>query len=533
MPYLAWSARAYSLVTSKVTFNRPEALSPGTPLWHNKLFSKPKSLTYFCPQLIRQGVITVGDLINNSTYISQIAPTWAPIYQQGVFHYGSSNPSQAPTAPPPRPVPGADVWSRWTTKSMALFLCSPTSLAPRQPSEVWRAFHSFNVPAQHKDFIRQVLWLRLPVGERQKEWKPDDVWCPIDGELETIDHARTECSLLKVAFNTIAKCFPTATAEECPTALLSSSLQFSFQCPTGFLAWAAVYANWQVRQKKKRQRQYAATWTRFASIWIATLKLWATCPLNIPISDHDLHLFMRALQSLLHDGVLQHPHLRVTPPTPPPSKKQQRETARRLRKQQRAAELEGVFDTLTADGYTLVFTDGSSVKTEGVGRVVGYGIYAHPDISISAYVPVHFRQTNNTAELLAVIRALQIFSFGKVAICTDSEYVFLGATGAARRWKLRGWTGSSGPVSNVPLWELLLDTLSAHTGSIKFIKVPSHVDILGNNEADRLADQGRLSHPRCPCSGPRHVFSPWPLHPPPPSVSAGTRPPSWTRLCKF
>ena len=68
----------------------------------------------------------------------------------------------------------------------------------------------------------------------------------------------------------------------------------------------------------------------------------------------------------------------------------------------------------------------------------------------------------------------------------------------AALWKLRGWTGSSGPVSNVPLWELLLDTLSAHTGSIKFIKVPSHVDILGNNEADRLAEQGRFSHPRCP-----------------------------------
>ena len=381
---------------------------------------------------------------------------------------------------------------------MALFLCSPTSLAPRQPPGVWKAFHFFNVPTHHKDFIRQVLWLRLPVGERQKDWKPDDVWCPIDGELETIDHARTECSLLKVAFDTIAKCFPTATVEERPTALLSSSLHLSFQCPTGLLAWAAVYANWQVRQKKKYQRQYSATWSRFVSIWIATLKLWATCPSSIPISDHDLHLFIGALQSLLHDGVLQHPHLRVTPPTPPPSKKQRKETARRLRKQQRAAELEGIFDTLSADGYTLVFTDGSSAETEGVGRVAGYGIYAHPDISISAYVPVHFRQTNNTAELLAVVRALQILSFGKVAICTDSEYVFLGTRGAARRWKLRGWTGSSGPVSNVLLWELLLDTLSAHTGSMKFIKVPSHVDILGNNEADRLADQGRLSHPRCP-----------------------------------
>ena len=192
------------------------------------------------------------------------------------------------------------------------------------------------------------------------------------------------------------------------------------------------------------------------------------------------------------------PTFKSHPPPLRPAKKQQRETARRLRKQQRAAELEGVFDSLTTDGYTPVSTDGSSAETEGVGRVAGYGIYAHPDISISPNVPVHLRQTNNTAELLAVIRALQIFTFGKIAICTESEYVFQGATGAARRWKLRGWTASSGSVSNVPLWELLLDTLGTHKGSIKFIKVPSHVDILGNNEADRLADQGRLSHPRCP-----------------------------------
>ena len=186
------------------------------------------------------------------------------------------------------------------------------------------------------------------------------------------------------------------------------------------------------------------------------------------------------------------------------------------------------------DGYTLVFTDGSSAETEGLGRVARYGIYAHPDISISAYVPLHFRQTNNTAELLAVIRALQILSFGKVAICTDSEYVFRGATGAARRWKLRGWTGSSGPVSNVPLWELLLDTLNAHTGSIKFIEVPSHVDIVGNNEADRLADQGRLSHHRCPVlKTPSRDITVSTYTPPPPSDGAGPLPPSWTRLCRF
>ena len=52
-------------------------------------------------------------------------------------------------------------------------------------------------------------------------------------------------------------------------------------------------------------------------------------------------------------------------------------------------------------------------------------------------------------------------------------------------------------MSNVPLWELFLETLRTHQGSIKFGKVPSHVNIVGNNEADRLAAQGRLSHPLC------------------------------------
>ena len=53
-------------------------------------------------------------------------------------------------------------------------------------------------------------------------------------------------------------------------------------------------------------------------------------------------------------------------------------------------------------------------------------------------------------------------------------------------------------VSNVCLWETLLDLLDAHYGNGKFIKVPSHMNILGNNEANRLADQGQLSRPQCP-----------------------------------
>ena len=51
---------------------------------------------------------------------------------------------------------------------------------------------------------------------------------------------------------------------------------------------------------------------------------------------------------------------------------------------------------------------------------------------------------------------------------------------------------------NVPPWEVLLETLSTHHGSVKFVKVPSHVNIIKNNEAERVAGQGRLSHPLCP-----------------------------------
>ena len=53
--------------------------------------------------------------------------------------------------------------------------------------------------------------------------------------------------------------------------------------------------------------------------------------------------------------------------------------------------MEGIFDTLKAEGYTLVFTDFSSVEVDGVGRVAGYGIYAHRDVNIAANVPATLR----------------------------------------------------------------------------------------------------------------------------------------------
>ena len=81
--------------------------------------------------------------------------------------------------------------------------------------------------------------------------------CPIDGEVETISHTLTRCTLLKVAFDTISKCFPLATASELPELLLTSSLALSFQSPIGFLTWSAII-NWKIHQRKTFQQHF---WT--------------------------------------------------------------------------------------------------------------------------------------------------------------------------------------------------------------------------------------------------------------------------------
>ena len=90
------------------------------------------------------------------------------------------------------------------------------------------------------------------------------------------------------------------------------------------------------------------TWLRFVSLWIATLKVWASSPKRIPMAENEKKLFIEALEKLMNDAVLLHPHIKATPPPPRPSKSQQ-ETARQMRKRKRAVVLEGIFETLKAE----------------------------------------------------------------------------------------------------------------------------------------------------------------------------------------
>ena len=113
-----------------------------------------------------------------------------------------------------------------------------------------------------------------------------------------------------------------------------------------------------------------------------------------------------------------------SPPFPtirPQSKRQLKVDARQLRKLERAEELQQVLVDLTASNIPLIFTDGSSAVEQGAGRVARHGNFHQDYVAIAACVPDDFRQTNNSAELLAALRALQNFTTGKIALCRGNQ----------------------------------------------------------------------------------------------------------------
>ena len=224
---------------------------------------------------------------------------------------------------------------------------------------------------------------------------------------------------------------------------------------------------------------------------------WATAT-HCFITTDQLTLFCHTLEVYLDKSYIPLITLSQQPPAPPPTAAQRQAANRKLRKLQRAEELESELHDLRKQGYLLVLIDGSSDDEPGVGCIARYGIATEGGHRIDNHMPVHLRQTNNAAELYAALPALKIFPNEHIALCIDSAYVILGAQGATQRWKSRGWRGSSGRVACIELWEELLQDISQRNREILWVKVPSHVDIPSNEEADRLSNVGRMYHPKYP-----------------------------------
>ncbi|EJF63976.1 ribonuclease H-like protein, partial [Dichomitus squalens LYAD-421 SS1] len=140
----------------------------------------------------------------------------------------------------------------------------------------------------------------------------------------------------------------------------------------------------------------------------------------------------------------------------------------------------------------IVYTDGSCKGNGTEHAVAGVGVW-WGDYD-SRHVGPH--QTNNRAELIAIIRVLETTPTNRpLLIKTDSEYSIKCMTRWLWSWKAKGWKKIDGkPIKNLPLvkyLDVLLDerrTVSKQ--DVKFEWIKAHAGLSGNEDADALAVAG-------------------------------------------
>ncbi|KAI4258000.1 MAG: hypothetical protein LQ352_001390 [Teloschistes flavicans] len=147
-------------------------------------------------------------------------------------------------------------------------------------------------------------------------------------------------------------------------------------------------------------------------------------------------------------------------------------------------------------GALRIHTDGSALGNGQTGAFAGVGVYFGPGDkrNVSEILPGP-RQTNQRAELTAILRALEIVPKNRgVSIITDSKYAIDCVTVWYVNWRKNGWKNASGKaVENKDLIENILTKIEERKllqVQSEFEWVKGHAHHPGNVEADRLAVEG-------------------------------------------
>ncbi|GAB1193173.1 hypothetical protein APSETT444_002376 [Aspergillus pseudonomiae] len=147
-------------------------------------------------------------------------------------------------------------------------------------------------------------------------------------------------------------------------------------------------------------------------------------------------------------------------------------------------------------GMLRIYTDGSSLNNGRALASAGVGVYFGPGDNRNVSEPLKgSRQTNQRAELTAILRALDIAPRHRdVTIFTDSQYAIKCVTVWYVKWQRNKWlTSENKPVENKDLVESIRvkieerDELKVKT---LFEWVKGHNSDPGNEAADRLAVNG-------------------------------------------
>jgi len=149
--------------------------------------------------------------------------------------------------------------------------------------------------------------------------------------------------------------------------------------------------------------------------------------------------------------------------------------------------------TLAFNPDITVYTDGSCVGNGKKNAVAGIGVFFGYDDPRNISQKISGKQTNNTAELKAVLKAIEILyneinNKKNILIFTDSKYVILCCTSFGKKQDLNGWTKT---IKNFHLVKKIYNLFKYNKNiKIKHIKAHTGKDDLhskGNDMADKLA----------------------------------------------
>ena len=142
-----------------------------------------------------------------------------------------------------------------------------------------------------------------------------------------------------------------------------------------------------------------------------------------------------------------------------------------------------------------VYTDGSCHNNGYKNAKAGIGIFFGQSDKRNVSEPIFGKQTNNTAELKAIIKTIEILKKeikeGKnIMIYSDSMYSIRCATTYGRKLEQNNWKTT---IPNVELVKILYNLCKPYK-NIKFTHVKAHTDrqdkhSIGNFNADRLANE--------------------------------------------
>lgn len=157
----------------------------------------------------------------------------------------------------------------------------------------------------------------------------------------------------------------------------------------------------------------------------------------------------------------------------------------------------------TSSPKITVYTDGACSNNGSLSAIAGIGVYFGIDDKRNVSRKVDGKQTNNVAELTAILEVSKILlkeitSGIEVEICTDSEYSIRCCTSYGQKQEKIGW---SKEIPNKELVKEIYNTYKDYT-NVTFRHVKAHtegtdVDSIGNANADRLANEA-IGLKECP-----------------------------------